>query len=126
VAQQQQLILLLTVIIVALAILSGMENVEQSAREANKDRLIQELLVVAGRAQAWYRSPAHLGGGGGSFTKLTLYSVNFDSVTINGNYVLSNIKNESFRVTGFGNEGSLLMVTIEAFADSVAIINIVQ
>lgn len=123
---QQKFILLLTVIIVALGILTGLQRAEEGSREADKDALIQELLVVAGRAQAWHRVPANLGGGGGSFENLTLNAVNFDSTRFTGNYVLADVQSKSFRLIGVGKSGKLLMVTLEAFRDSVAIVNIVQ
>ena len=106
--------------------MTGMQRAEEGHREAAKDALIEELLVVAGRAQAWYRMPALIGGGGGSFANLSLSAVNFDSTRFVGNYVLAEIQDQSFRVIGVGHEGELLMVTLEAFPDSVAIIDIVQ
>jgi hypothetical protein len=116
----------LTVIIVGLGIMTGIERAEEGHRQAAKDALIQELLVVAGRAQAWYRIPAHMGGGGGSFMNLSLNAVHFDSTRLVGNYVLADIEEQSFRVIGVGREGELLMVTLEASPDSVAIVDIVQ
>jgi len=126
VAQQQLLILVFIVIIVGVAILDGIDRAEDGVREANKDNVMQELLILAGRAQAWRRMPTPLGGGGGSFEKLNLTAIHFDSVTHSGEFVLSNIEKESFRVTGIGNAGFTLMVTLEAFADSVVILQMVQ
>jgi hypothetical protein len=123
---QQKFILLLTVIIVAVGILTGMQRAEEGSREAAKDALLQELLVLVGRAQAWYRLPAHLGGGGGSFANLTMNAVNFDSTRFIGNYVLADIKHQNFHVIGVGKQGEILIVTLEAFPDSVAIVSIVQ
>lgn len=123
---QQNFLLVLTVIIVGLGIMTGMQRAEEGHRQAAKDALIQELLVVAGRAQAWYRVPAQMGGGGGSFTNLSLRAVNFDSTRFMGNYVLADIQDQSFRVIGVGHEGELLMITLSAFPDSVAIVDIVQ
>lgn len=113
-------------IIVGLGIMTGIDRAEEGHRQAAKDALVEELLVVAGRAQAWYRLPAHMGGGGGSFSNLTLDAVHFDSTRIVGNYILADIQAKSFRVVGVGHDGELLMVTLQAWPDSVAIVDIVQ
>lgn len=124
---QQLLIMLLAVIVVGLGIMTGLQRAEEGHQEAEKDALMQELLVVVGRAQAWYRAPSQLGGGGGSFNGLSLNAVNFDSTRFIGNYVLADIQDQSFRVIGVGNNyQGLLMITLEAFPDSVTVIEIVQ
>jgi hypothetical protein len=124
---QQLLIMLLAVIIVGLGIMTGLQRAEEGHQQAQKDALMQELMVVVGRAQAWYRAPGQLGGGDGSFSGLTLNAVNFDSTRFIGNYVLADVQAQSFRVIGVGkNYQGLLMITLEAFPDSVAIVEIVQ
>jgi len=119
--------MLLAVIVVGLGIMTGMQRAEEGHQQAQKDALMQELMVVVGRAQAWYRAPGQLGGGGGSFSRLTLNAVNFDSTRFIGNYVLADVQAQSFRVIGVGkNYEGLLMITLEAFPDSVAVVEIVQ
>ncbi|MCI0446915.1 hypothetical protein L0152_27400 [bacterium] len=124
---QQLLIMLLAVIVVGLGIMTGLQRAEEGHQQAQKDALMQELMVVVGRAQAWYRAPGQLGGGNGSFRKLTFNAVNFDSTRFIGNYVLAEIQDQSFRVIGVGkNSQTLLMITLEAFPDSVTVVEIVQ
>jgi hypothetical protein len=42
-----------------------------NALQANEDAIRNDLIALSGEAQAWYRRPAALGGGGNSFAALT-------------------------------------------------------
>ena len=66
--QQQLLLLVLSAVIVGVAIVSGINLVEDSNAQADEDAVRQELLTIASQAQAWYLKPGILGGGDRNFT----------------------------------------------------------
>ncbi len=98
--QQQLLLLLATAIIVGLAILLGMNMFVENARAAQRDQVRQGVVDIVGRAQAWYRGPLRNGGGGGSFTGFDLDRIYFDSSSSRGNFSVSQVTANSFRLTG--------------------------
>ncbi len=116
---QQLLLIILGVIIVGIAVVVGVSIFGSNAQQANADAVTQDCLRIAAGAQAYYKKPTMLGGGGNSFTGLTLQDCGWSSSTNqNGSYALSSISSSSFTVTGTGNES--VTVTMEVFADSVA------
>ncbi|MDZ7360138.1 MAG: hypothetical protein ONB46_05350 [candidate division KSB1 bacterium] len=68
--QQQLLLLVLAAVIVGLAVVTGINMFGQNAIQANQDAIRQDLLKIGSEAQAWYRRPAALGGGGNTFAAL--------------------------------------------------------
>ena len=120
----QKILLVLSAIIVGLAILAGIRASQENLLQANQDAIRQELLDLASRAQAWYRTPQEMGGGGGSFVGLTLAVINFDSERNVGTFELSNVEADYFEVTAIGKEGSPLHATISASSDSISIIQV--
>jgi hypothetical protein len=117
---QQKFIFLISAIIVGVAVFAGLKISNENLREANQNGVMLDALIITGRAQAWYRTPVQLGGGGGSFLRLTFAAINFDSINANGIYLLSDLRKDSFAVTGTGTEGSPLKVTLQVFPDSIA------
>ena len=122
--QQQLLLLILSAIIVGLSIVAGVEMFGNSAASANQDAVTQEVLTIASRAQGWYRRPAQMGGGGRSFSGVTLGKLNFPDSTSSGKYALSGIAAGEVTITGDGTEdgdddGTAIKVTVKVFPDSV-------
>ena len=70
-AQQQLLLITLVVIVLGLAIAVAVAMFGDSAVDANRDAVSQDLLNFAARAHEFYRRPSLFNGGGGSFAKLT-------------------------------------------------------
>ncbi|MDZ7292948.1 MAG: hypothetical protein ONB44_13140 [candidate division KSB1 bacterium] len=121
---QQKFLLVLSTIIVGMAIVAGFKTSQESLLMADQYGVMQEALIIAGRAQAWYLTPTELGGGGGSFARLTLAAINYDSVNVYGTFSLSDRQEKSIRVTGIGTEGNPLRVTLQVFPNSVSTIHI--
>jgi len=69
--QQQLLLLVLAAVIVGLAVVTGINMFGQNALQANQDAIRQDILTIASEAQAWFRRPVALGGGGNTFVGLT-------------------------------------------------------
>jgi len=68
--QQQLLLLVLAAIIVGAGVILGVNMFQDNAAQANMDAVTQDVMTFAGKAQAWYRRPVAVGGGGQSFTTL--------------------------------------------------------
>ena len=121
---QQLLLLVLAAILVAVALLVGLDMFQQSAEQAQHFIIAQDLLTIANLAQAWFRRPDELSGGNRSFTNLSFAALNFDSVNVNGTFTLVDRQTNSFRVLGTANGEDSLQVTLRVYPDSVALHNL--
>ena len=104
--QQQLLLLILAAVIVGVAITLGINMFAQNSAQANQEAVMQDILTIASRAQAWYRRPVAMGGGGRDWTAdggVTLAKLNFPSKNANGSYLLDADPNE-LTITGTGVE----------------------
>jgi hypothetical protein len=90
--QQQLLLLVLAAVIVGLAVVTGINMFGANAMQANEDAIRNDLISMAGEAQAWYRRPVALGGGGNSFAALTGAAgwTNINRVPTGENFVNAN------------------------------------
>jgi len=70
-AQQQLLLIILATIVVGIAVTVGIQMFADNAISSNRDAVSSDLTSLAGRAQAYYRRPAIMGGGDHSFVGLT-------------------------------------------------------
>jgi len=120
---QQLLLLVLAAILVAVALVVGLDMFQQSAEQAKRFVITQDLLTVASLAQAWFRRPDDFEGGNRSFTNLSFAAINFDSVNINGNFKLVNRQTHSFRVVGSTSGEDSLQLELSVYPDSVALFN---
>ncbi|MCG3157422.1 MAG: hypothetical protein DKINENOH_04054 [bacterium] len=124
--QQQLLLLILAAGVVAAAILVGLSLFSQGATQANQEAVIHDIMNIASRAQAWYRRPVAMGGGGRNFAGLNgnLSRINFPSSNANGSYAISGGNASTATITGTGLEdgngdGSPLVVTVVITPDSI-------
>jgi hypothetical protein len=69
--QQQLLLLVLAAIIVGAGVILGVNMFQENAAQANRDAVMQDVMTFAGKAQAFYRRPLAVGGGGQDFGNLT-------------------------------------------------------
>ena len=86
--QQQLLLIILGVIGVGIAVAVGITMFSDSAINANRDAMVNDLVNLASRAQQFYRRPSSLGGGGNSFAGLTADQAGIAKLTnkaVNGN-----------------------------------------
>ena len=75
---QQLLIIVLGVIVVGIAVAAGIAIFGGNANQANKDAITHDLSLMASSAQAYYHKPSLLGGGGKSFTGITLNALGYE------------------------------------------------
>lgn len=73
--QQQLLLIVLSVIIVGIAVVVGINMFSEGAASANIDAVSNDVLNMASRAQQYYMKPASMGGGGRTFTGLTIADI---------------------------------------------------
>lgn len=124
--QQQLLLLILAAVIVGVAITLGINMFQQNSAQANQEAVVQDVLTIASRAQAWYRRPVQMGGGGRTFAGLNgnLDPINFPDQNANGSYNFSNGNATGATIVGTGREdgdqdGTPLVVTLSISPDSV-------
>ncbi len=117
--QQQLLLLVLSAIIVGVSIVIGINMFTSGAVQANQDAVLQDCMMIASRAQEWYRKPLSMAGGGRSFAGISLSDLNIDSVNVNVSapFTLDGSAGTTAQIIGIGVEGS--QVTIVVAADSI-------
>jgi len=109
----------------------GINMFAENAAQANQDAVLQDVLTISSRAQAWYRRPVELGGGGRTYVGMDLIDLNFDTPNDNGTYTITNQTATACRVTGVGNEnpdgtGTNLTIVVDVGADTVSTATITQ
>jgi hypothetical protein len=104
--QQQLLLIILGVIVVGIAVAVGITMFSDSAISANRDAVSNDLVNLAARAQQFYRRPSALGGGGNTFTGLTLDKLTnmASGKNANGTYSVSSVAADNVVIQGVGTE----------------------
>ena len=127
--QQQLLLIILGVIVVGIAVAVGITMFTDNALNANRDAVTNDLVNLAARAQQYYRRPTALGGGGNSFSGLTLANLTNRPTNGNGTYSLPTVAAHGVTIRGVGTESISAgqYVTMEIFvsdskADSVGLV----
>lgn len=70
---QQILLIILSVIIVSISIIGSVGLFKLRAEKANRAAIIQDMHEIAVRAIAYYKTPANMGGGDGSWNPAGFY-----------------------------------------------------
>lgn len=111
--QQQLLLIILGAIIVAIAVVVGINMMGSASEQANMDAVRQDLLTIASSAQGWYSKPTMMEGGGNTFDGNGSNPINFTKVSFpadsvatdgswaenqNGRYTVQTVKVDSFIV----------------------------
>ncbi len=105
--QQQLLLLTLAAILVGIGVLLGINMFQENAAQANLDAVIQRSLSLGSQAQAWYKRPVAMGGGGQDFTGFSLTDLGYaaaSDTTEDGIFTASVLGATSIRITGIGKE----------------------
>lgn len=129
--QQQLLLLVLAAVIVGLAVVTGINMFGANALQANEDAIRNDLVSLAGEAQAWYRRPAALGGGGNDFQTITAWTqLNHAGTTsfanANATYTFNATAPNAFSIIGTSvqnhdNDATLLTLTATVTPNNVTI-----
>lgn len=102
--QQQLLLIILGVIIVGIAVAIGITLFGDNSVSADKDAMTTDMLHLASKARHYYGRPTSMGGGGHSFTNLTMDKMvtsNFQN-NANGYYELLSVASDSVVFQGTG------------------------
>ncbi len=121
--QQQLLLIILGVIVVGIAVAVGITMFQDNAVSANRDAVTNDLVNLASRAQQFYRRPTALGGGGNTFTGLSLQKLTSKPTNANGSYTLGTVTATSVPITGAGIEKgntppAVINMTMTVLSDS--------
>ena len=119
--QQQLLLVILVTILVGIATVVAMNVFGGAAEDANRDMVRQDILQGATTAQAIYARPVMLDGAGGDFTEIPGNGTDAEKLisrlgmpitlegdvwrNANGSYEVSNVEENSFRITGTPSSG---------------------
>jgi hypothetical protein len=130
--QQQLLLLVLASIIVGVGVLLGINMFQENAAQANLDAVIQRSLTIGSQAQAWYKRPDAMGGGGQSFTGFTLQDLGFAAAidtTEDGTFTSTVVSATALTVTGTGKEDldgdtNPLVVTVAVSSNSASVASV--
>lgn len=108
--QQQLLLIILVTIIVGIATVVAITTFSETQKSVNRDAVRQDLASIASAAQSYYNKPRMLGGGGGTFTGLTLADISFAMDTsnaagtiarnANGIFYIVNVSAQTFVIDG--------------------------
>ncbi|MFA7288154.1 MAG: hypothetical protein WC055_04680 [Melioribacteraceae bacterium] len=99
--QQQLLLIVLGIIIVAVALVVGLNLFQANAIEAKRNNIINESVNLAAMAQQYYMKPVAYGGGGRSFSGWSIPSeLKF---TANGHFK-AETGDDQVIITATGNE----------------------
>jgi len=66
------MLVVLVTIIVGIATIVAINTFQEAHREANTDAIRQEILMAHNYARTYFTKPVQMGGGGGSFSEITL------------------------------------------------------
>jgi len=130
--QQQLLLLTLAAILVGIGVLLGINMFQENAAQANLDAVIQRSLSLGSQAQAWYKRPLAMGGGGQSFTGFDLTDLGVTTPpdsTEDGIFTSAVVSATTITITGTGKEdldgdGGALVVTVSVSSNSAAVSNV--
>ncbi len=100
--QQQLLLIIVGVIIIGIAVAGGIVLFRSQASAQNRDAVWTDLNQLAARAQAFYRRPSTLGGGGRSFASFSLNTEELKNG--NGDYSISAPSVGEVIIHGLGKE----------------------
>jgi Tfp pilus assembly protein PilE len=125
---QQILLIVVGLIIVGIMIAIGIFMFKDQAAATNRDSITNDLVQLAAQAQKYYRRPAVLGGGSGSFLNVTLQNLTSKPTNANGTYAISGTPTQqSVVITGsgleIGNDGqNPVLVTMTVWSDSLLMV----
>ena len=108
---QEVLMLILAVLIIGVAVSVGLDMFNQNSRNINRQAIISEMNIYASVANAFYKAPASLGGGGREWDVDRLgywLGFNYDPITNttssnNGSYTFSSSR-DILTIIGVGTE----------------------
>jgi Tfp pilus assembly protein PilE len=97
--QQQLLIVILVTIVVGIATFVAINTFQQAHDESAYDAVRQDILQAHAQSKAFYFKSRSLGGGGGSFTEISLSHLLLPENNENASYHLNETSAENFTLS---------------------------
>ena len=110
--QQQILIVVLVTIIVGIATVVAIDNMQKSHDSSVYDAIQQDILQGQVNAIAFLKKPSMIGGGGGSYIGMTLQDFLLPEQNENATYQLINVTQDSFTILATTVYGFSVTATI--------------
>ena len=104
--QQQLLLLILVFIIVGTATIVAINTIQTNRMELNQESIRQEMIDAASFANAYYMKPEMLGGGGRSFSNISLEDLGIEANGDLGEFSLTDVQAQSFKIEAVPAAGS--------------------
>ena len=117
--QQQLLLIILVTVLVGIATVVAINVFTEAQEESNQEAIILDMTSAVPDARAYYKKPAMIGGGGGSFANIDFDDLILDESNENATYAISDRQPSSFRLTGTPNGGSGEPVELVIYIDSI-------
>jgi hypothetical protein len=135
--QQQLVLIVLGLILISISVVLGLTLFLDNSSSSNRDHVINDLQSYAGHAHSYYRKITLMGGGGSSFTGITLAHLTnkfsgSQIVNVNGTYTIASVTGTQMIIHAegveIGYDGTTqveanMFVRSGALTDSVAILN---
>jgi len=96
--QQQILIVILVTIIVGIATIVAIDNMQSAHNASVYEAIQQDIMQAQSQSIAYHKKAVMMGGGGGSFIGMTLDDILLPEVNENAGYQLDNITQGSFTI----------------------------
>lgn len=97
--QQQLMTMILVTVIVGIMTVVAITVFGTSRDEGIKDLIRQDVMEAATVGQMYYKKPTMLGGGGESFTNITLFDIQLDSANAVSNFEITETSSTYFKLT---------------------------
>jgi len=110
--QQQLLIVVLVTIIIGIATVVAIDNMQKSHEASVYEAIQQDILQMQGHAIAFLKKPAMMGGGSGSYIGITLQDILLPEQNENAAYELNNVTQGSFSILATTVYGFSVTATI--------------
>ena len=104
--QQQLLLLVIGIVLVGLAVLAGLEAVQQHVRKDEADGLLDRGLSIATHAVSWKSRNDPFNGGNQSYAELGtdgMEMLALDSITIRGTFAITDATVNTVEITGISD-----------------------
>ncbi|MDZ7268174.1 MAG: hypothetical protein ONB48_09250 [candidate division KSB1 bacterium] len=112
------MLLVLAALVTAFTIVVGMNRFQEDADAAERDQILLLVANLATRAQAWYHTPALLGGGGKSFADFSFDKIHFRPESSLGTVNLSYCVPGSVRIVGRLYNDRNWSIVVDVYPDS--------
>lgn len=116
--QQQLFLIILVTILVGIATVVAVNVFTETQEEANKEAIVLDMTSTVSDAQAFFKKPIMLGGGGNSFNNISFDDLILSESNENADYAISDRSQNSFKLTGTPTSGADTIVLV-IYEDSI-------